>query len=139
MARSLGDTVHYARELQLNTHALLECGGGIDDRATAGFASLRGSCVAAQDFFEGRPLAVVDEPEDVSPLLRAEWNDVRRGEVKCAVTGWLDEGESGADGLVVVDTVVGVEVLTGHDFNPSSHVVEPPVDVPGELMIGREP
>jgi hypothetical protein len=53
--------------------------------------------------------------------------------------GWLDERQSGADRLCVIDTVTGIEVLAGHDLHPGAHVVEPLVDIVGELVVGSEP
>jgi hypothetical protein len=119
----------------------LKCGSGVDDRAPVGVASVRRSCVTAQNFFEGWLLAITDEPESVSPFLSAKWADVRRSnrDAYSAVVGWLDEREPDADQFGVIDAVIWVEILAGHYLNPGAHIVEPSVDVPGELIVRGEP
>src|SRR5205823_13588151 len=85
--------------------------------------------------------AVMDEPEDVSPFRCVERKDTRCSdrEAQSAIMGRLDEREPSAGRLCVVDTVTGIEVLAGHDLYPGAHIVEPFVDVFGELVIGGEP
>jgi len=110
------------RRRQLVSHATdvpaerdLKCGSGVDDRAPVGVASLRRSCVTAQNFFEGWLPAITDEPENVSPFLSAKWADVRRSnrDAYSAVVGWLDEREPDADQFGVIDTVIWVKIYDG--------------------------
>jgi hypothetical protein len=130
------------RRRQLVSHATdvlaerdLKCGSGVDDRAPVGVASVRRSCVTAQNFFEGCLLAITDEPENVSPFLSAKRADVRRRnrDAYSTVVGWLDEREPDAVQFGVIDAVVWVKILAGHYLSPGAHVVEPSVDVSGEL------
>ena len=97
--RPLADALSLRRR-QLVRHATdvpaerdLKCGSGVDDRAPVGVASVRRSCVTAQNFFEGWLLAITDKPENVSPFLSAKWADVRRSnrDAYSAVVGWLDD------------------------------------------------